>query len=358
MTLFKIALAIAILFSSGCVLETADNEKKSNPTISSTTEMSSTEEMSSSSEVLKYSNFMPSMPVDIYCPIVDTMRIECPEIKPCTREYAPVCGNGQTFSNACEAKNAGVIDYVLGECKEQIICPAVYDPVCGYVGKSLIRKTYGNACEAEAAGVMNHTPGACDVKQCPDIASIAIECQAGFVVTAMENEVGCLIGYECQEIKPCTREYAPVCGGRQTFSNACEAKNAGLTEYVLGECSEQIICPAVYDPVCGYVGKSLIRKTYGNTCEAEAAGVVNYTPGACESECKIHIQDPMDIDCLEGQEVLGEWDEAGCFIGAQCQPSPKEGTCLTREQFEPNKNDKYCGDEYDENGCYTASWCY
>jgi hypothetical protein len=313
MTLFKIALAIAILFSSGCVLETADNEKKSNPTISSTTEMSSTEEMSSSSEVLKYSNFMPSMPVDIYCPIVDTMRIECPEIKPCTREYAPVCGNGQTFSNACEA---------------------------------------------EAAGVMNHTPGACDVKQCPDIASIAIECQAGFVVTAMENEVGCLIGYECQEIKPCTREYAPVCGGRQTFSNACEAKNAGLTEYVLGECSEQIICPAVYDPVCGYVGKSLIRKTYGNTCEAEAAGVVNYTPGACESQCKIHIQDPMDIDCLEGQEVLGEWDEAGCFIGAQCQPSPKEGTCLTREQFEPNKNDKYCGDEYDENGCYTASWCY
>lgn len=37
----------------------------------------------------------------------------------CTMEYAPVCGcNNQTYSNACQATNAGVKAYAQGPCPD------------------------------------------------------------------------------------------------------------------------------------------------------------------------------------------------------------------------------------------------
>lgn len=39
---------------------------------------------------------------------------------------------------------------------------------------------------------------------------------------------------------------------------------------------EDIMCPAIYQPVCGCDGK-----TYGNACEANAKGILKFTEGAC-----------------------------------------------------------------------------
>lgn len=51
-----------------------------------------------------------------------TKSVICPSDQkvpgPCTREYAPVCGdNGITYSNSCEACRSGLIDsHIKGEC--------------------------------------------------------------------------------------------------------------------------------------------------------------------------------------------------------------------------------------------------
>ena len=50
----------------------------------------------------------------------DTVCIDEGLIKdgPCTREYYPLCGcDGITYGNLCILKNAGVISYIEGECK-------------------------------------------------------------------------------------------------------------------------------------------------------------------------------------------------------------------------------------------------
>ena len=48
---------------------------------------------------------------------IDPSKIKADAV--CTMEYAPVCGcNNQTYSNACQATNAGVKTYTQGACPD------------------------------------------------------------------------------------------------------------------------------------------------------------------------------------------------------------------------------------------------
>jgi coxsackievirus/adenovirus receptor len=185
MTIFKLAFAVATLFFSACVLETAEDENNPNPITSSNIEMSSGKEISSSTEMSSNT------------PISSSSQ----EIKPCTKEYAPVCAEGKTFGNACQAKAAGHHNFSQGTCEEFQICTEEYAPICAD------GKTFGNACKARAAGHFNFRQGA------------------------------------CEEFQICTQEYAPVCAESKTFGNACEARAAGFQNFSQGACES--ICPQI-----------------------------------------------------------------------------------------------------------------
>jgi hypothetical protein len=156
----------------------------------------------------------------------------------CTMQWDPVCADGKTYGNPCQAKGAGVMTFSQGECEDvqaqTTPCTREFAPVCGSNAVE-----YVNKCYADNANV-TYTDGPCT--------------------------------------KPCTRELRPVCGSDGVqYDNACLAGNAGVA-YTEGPCvvdtPHLIPCPRIYRPVCcGGV-------TYANAC---VAGERLCDDGACST---------------------------------------------------------------------------
>ena len=128
---------------------------------------------------------------------------------------------------------------------------------------------------------------------------------SGCVVEGPPPRPGPGPGYPPPGDRFCTREYAPVCavrgGDRETFSNACEARNAGYRVIRDGQCRRGpggpggpgpgypppgpppgpggMACTMQYDPVCARRGPNV--RTFGNACEAGRSGYQVMSRGEC-----------------------------------------------------------------------------
>jgi hypothetical protein len=83
----------------------------------------------------------------------------------------------------------------------------------------------------------------------------------------------------------CPLVVLPVCalkkdGMRETFTNACFARQAHARVLHAGDCFGPI-CSFIYDPVCARDPQGF-RRTYSNLCVSEGANAVFLRKGACK----------------------------------------------------------------------------
>jgi len=211
----------------------------------------------------------------------------------CTREFHPVCCPGtphdEQFANpctaACSKSSAELITCYYGQCESVCACPFIEDPVCCQGNE------YANQCAAECAGFH---PWSCDAGKCDRV---------------------------------CTLEYEPHCCDGQEYPNLCSAEVAGATNCKAGTCEPECHCPMDYVPLC------CGDKTYGNVCAAQCAeeDLVECSYGECEETCDCK-KDKEKTVCCNGEDEYRNMCIAKC--AGENKKNCEEKTC-SNSQFSP-----------------------
>ncbi len=237
---------------------------------------------------------IPGLADDCYSECLVEPFAFCPAI------YAPVCGcDGQTYGNACEAEQEGIISWTSGECGG-VLCPPL-PPAClppiQYVEIPI------NQGDTDSINPFDYLPPLCLNPLISFTSGLAYVdvlgtgSPNGSVSVISNNEISYtpnpgFIGLDSYTYEVCYYfEDSPIIAECFGGPNEVACISMSITYNVVdGECvdAQQIIdlqglaCIQVYEPVCGCNGI-----TYSNGCMASLAGVTSYTDGECEGICDV-----------------------------------------------------------------------
>lgn len=197
----------------------------------------------------------------------------------CLNAYYPVCYNGYTFNNPCEAACNGIIEgYTQGQCYQvgtvqrkppPCVCAQNFAPVCS------LTITFPNECQAICLGFGAYVAGQCGAYSSPN--TLGSAAASAFGTTAGQSSLGTPAPGACY----CAQVYNPVCvTGNITLPNLCDAhcKRQNVTANVACQATNTTVnncgCKLLQE-ICAN------GKTLKSPCEAECYGFPAYTLGAC-----------------------------------------------------------------------------
>lgn len=280
---------------------------------------------------------------------------EKPEV--CYTLYEPVCGcDGRTYTNDCQAAMAGVNVAFSGPCsdKEFTLGEEFKLPVHGVkknadekIAIEFVKVIRDNRCPTDASCIWPGNAGAAFVfyKENSAISFIlntGIHPRSIFVF-GYAIELKDLFPPVPQDRFSDSEAYVAallITESQESCYDNLDCPKSGYCAKALGDCqgsgtcqSRPLVCPDVFEPVCG-----CDEKTYGNKCEAAAEGINVQQAGACRDPrcddgspllCKM-----MPPVCDKEFEVLAIQDNCWiCVNPATCLPwgepgcSPDAGDC-------------------------------
>eukprot|EP00462_Mataza_sp_D1_P023844 CAMPEP_0175133878 /NCGR_PEP_ID=MMETSP0087-20121206/7879_1 /TAXON_ID=136419 /ORGANISM="Unknown Unknown, Strain D1" /LENGTH=456 /DNA_ID=CAMNT_0016416401 /DNA_START=1029 /DNA_END=2395 /DNA_ORIENTATION=- len=226
----------------------------------------------------------------------------------CLNAFYPVCYNGYTFQNPCEAACNGIVEgYSTGRCYQvgktlqlppKCVCPLSFAPVCS------LSITFPNECQALCLGFGAYKQGQCGFVTSPAAAAAA----------APENQPAGIPPGACF----CAQRDNRVCGSNNvTYLNLCDAhcKEVEVASKVACDASagtkvNDCNCPSAQQPVCAN------GLTLDSACLSNCFGFATYTFGACVTNTRVSALPASSSSPLTSYNAFIQGAGAGAGAGA------------------------------------------